>query len=450
MAEEIITDLEAATSADPASIEESVQGMDEGDLQVQLPSSGIVLEKNDRSLSELFRWWKSGRLILDPDWQRHYVWDRPRASRLIESVLIELPIPVIYLAKNDEGNYEVIDGLQRLTSVFRFFDNEFKLSSLEIRPDLKGKFFKDLPLKDQNRLHDATLRTFELSPKTPKDLIFLIFERLNTGGQALNDMEIRNSLFRGPLNDLIKRLAENQSFKRALSQPQISKRMQDRALVLRFLAFYERTHLKARGGLKRFLNEFLETYRNAPDAKLREYEDVFDKCMKASVTVFGSHSFRLFAENMRASGGWSTRPNAAIFQAVANSFSKYDLGAITRASDSIYEEYCDLISTDEHWVDCVRRATGESTRIDYVFETWTRRLDEVLRTIPPNDSKRLFSRSLKSQMWAQDRRCAICGNEIKVLEDAVLDHEQHYWRGGKTVPENARLAHRSCNASRQK
>lgn len=453
MTDDIGDDPELENSDEQANgVEDTTpEGADEGDLEVDLKAPGIIIEKNDRSLAEFQRWYKSGRLIIDPEWQRQYVWDRRRASKLIESILIDVPIPVIYLAKNQEGRYEVIDGLQRLTSVFRFFDNEFPLAGLEIVRDFNRKHYRDLPEKQQNKLNDYTLRTFELAEQTPKDLMFLIFERLNTGGIALNDMEIRNSLFRGELNQLIKTLATDSSFVAALNQPKLARRMQDRALVLRFLAFYERTHLKLRSGLKRFLNEYLETYRNPPPQKLKELEDQFRKAMKAAVTIFGENAFRLrreWREGTIATGEWATRPNAAVFQAISTSFTRYDLGQLTRSADAIYEEYLDLVTTDEKWRDYVRRATGETGRIEYVFSTWNERLKAAISGVEPNDSVRVFSKELKRELFDQSRACRLCGQEIKLLNDAVLDHDKHYWRGGKTVPENARLAHRRCNASR--
>ncbi len=445
--------VEEETSSASAEIEEddTPDAADEGDLQVDLRPPGIIIEKNDRSLAEFQRWYKTGRLIVDPEWQRQYVWDRRRASKLIESILIDVPIPVIYLAKCDGGRYEVIDGLQRLTSVFRYFDNEYSLSGLEIVRSLDRKYYRDLPEKYQNKLNDYTLRTFELAEQTPKDFMFLIFERLNTGGIALNDMEIRNSLFRGQLNELIKRLAQDENFNTALNQRNLSRRMQDRALVLRFLAFYERTHTKLRSGLKRFLNEFLEIYRNPSPAKIKEFEEQFRKSMKAAVTIFGSDAFRLkreWRDGVVVTGEWATRPNAAVFQVISTSFTRYDLGQLTRSADAIHEEFVDLVSTDEKWRDYVRRATGETGRIEYVFDTWNTRLRQALKGTDPNDGQRQFSRQLKKEMFEQSRTCALCGQEIKLISDAVLDHDTHYWRGGKTVPENARLAHRFCNASR--
>ena len=264
-------------------------------------------------------------------------------------------------------------------------------------------------------------------------------------------MEIRNCLYRGKLNDMIKKLATNEDFLTCVSEKNLSRRMKDRTFVLRFLAFHERTHRKCKAGIKKFLNDFLDTYRNPPEEKLREYTEVFKRCVKASITVFGKNGFRLREGRPGSSksfGEWATRSNIAIFQCVATSFADYRLGSITRNADRIYEEYLDLISSDTTWVDYVRRATAETSGLEYVFETWQRRLKKVLADSESSNTGRFFSRQLKKALFAQNPTCTICGNEIKLLDDAVVDHVEHYWRGGQTVPDNARLAHRLCNLER--
>lgn len=427
------------TPEDLEADDDKLEGADEGDFEETLETESVSLDKNDRSLSEFYRWYERGRLILDTEWQREYVWDKKRSSRLIESFLIDLPVPVIYLAVNDEEKYEVIDGLQRLTSVFNFFRNTYPLNGLEIRQDLNGLKFENLPENLQSKLEDSTLRTFELASSTPKNLMFLIFERLNTGGIALNDMEIRNCLYRGRLNDLIKELASTAEFTDCVNQRNIHKRMKDRTLILRFLAFYQMTYLKAKKGLKAFFNEFCATYRNPEDDKLTEFRNQFKNAMKAAYSIFGSGGFRLIS---------STTVNASVFQAISVSFTDYDLSALTRSADAINEEYLDLLATDDHWTDCVRRSTGDSDRISYAFKTWSDRMALVMESSEPNDPTRLFSRALKEELFGQNAVCNICGQRIALVNDAALDHDKHYWRGGKTVPENARLVHRHCNATR--
>jgi len=426
----------------------SIEGSDEGDAPVKLPKEGVIIEKNDRSLSEFRRWYGDGRLKIDPEWQRSYVWDTKRASKLIESFLVDIPVPVIYLAKNEDGNYEVIDGVQRLTSIFRYFDGGFSLIGLEMLKDLEKKKFADLPKDKQNKLHDATLRTFELSAQTSKDLLFIIFERLNRGGVTLTEMEIRNCIYRGMLNTLIKKLATYSEFTQVVNQKEMAKRMQDRTLILRFLAFYEKGHLKAQNGLKEFLNDFFEVHRNPPTSKLDDFEKKFKNAMRASLTVFGNTAFRLRRVDRNGGGEWGTKVNASVFQIVATSFTNYDLAQITQRSDAIFEEYLDMLSSDSTWVDYVSRATGDASKIRYTFQTWNNRLEEVMKGSIPKDAQRIFNKNLKQELFQQDATCTVCGQEIKSMLDAAVDHIEHYWRGGQTIPSNARLAHRLCNNKR--
>lgn len=147
--------------------------------------------------------------------------------------------------------------------------------------------------------------------------MFIIFERLNTGGMALNDMEIRNCLFRGKLNDLIKELARNDDGLNCLNQKELQKRMKDRKLVLRFLAFYQMTYTKARKGLKSFFNEFFDTYRNPSDTKIKEFRNAFKKSARAAYSIFGDKGFRLrrHYEKGKQGGEWTPSINASIFQA---------------------------------------------------------------------------------------------------------------------------------------
>ena len=280
----------------------TTEGGEEGELGALL-SQDAMLEKADRSLSELKRWFDDGDLTINPEWQRNYVWNNKQASKLIESFLLNIPIPVVYLARTENDRYEVIDGLQRLKSIFDFLDNKLKLSNLDFFKDLNGLTYKELEDKFQRKIRNSTLRSFELASNTDSNLHFVVFERLNTGGTKLNEMEIRNCIFRGKLNDLIRSLAEgNKDFIRCVNQSSLSRRMEDRNLVLRFLAFYEKTYHKYNIGLKLFLNEFLETYKNTTANKLREYSNVFEKCMKASLTVFGDEGFRLKSDDQKASG----------------------------------------------------------------------------------------------------------------------------------------------------
>lgn len=420
---------------------------DEGDLVVAEGSKRVVMEPKDITIFQYKRWFDTARLSLNPDWQRAYVWRGRRPSMLIESLLMQIPIPVIFLAKTDTDSYEVIDGVQRLTTAFNFLDNKFPLTGMTVFTEYNGKTFKELPEQARSQIEDASITAFVLSEKTRQDMLFTIFERINTGGVSLNEMEIRNCIFRGPLNDRIQQLTRNKDFLEAVNMRNIGDRMLDRSLILRFLAFYEQGYEKASAGLKAFLNRFFDAHRNASDRLLDEYENRFRQAMRSAVSVFGSHAFRLRRTDRKGGGDWTPRANASIFQVVATSFARYEHHEIVQNADAVHEAYLDLL-TDARWIDCVSRATGDFQNIRYAFESWNTRLDTVMSSARGLDRVRLFSQSLKEELYQQNRECAICGQHIASVKDAAVDHVEQYWLGGRTIPTNARLTHRICNMKR--
>jgi uncharacterized protein with ParB-like and HNH nuclease domain len=168
---------------------------DEGELIVADGGKKVVMEPKDITIFQYKRWYDNGRLNLNPDWQRAYVWRGKRPSMLIESLLMQIPIPVVFLAKTSNESYEVIDGVQRLTTAFNFLESKFPLNGMAVFTDYNGKLFKDLPKQAQSQIEDAAITAFILSEKTSQDMLFTIFERINTGGVSLNEMEIRNCFF---------------------------------------------------------------------------------------------------------------------------------------------------------------------------------------------------------------------------------------------------------------
>ena len=274
------------------------------------------MEPKDITIFQYKRWFDNARLNLNPDWQRAYVWRGKRPSMLIESLLMQIPIPVIFLAKTDVETYEVIDGVQRLTTAFNFVNNKFALTGMTVFRDFNGKRFRDLPDQARSQIEDAAIAAFILSERTSQDMLFTIFERINTGGVSLNEMEIRNCIFRGPLNDRIRSLTKNRDFLEAVNMKNLSDRMLDRSFILRFLAFYEQGFEKASSGLKAFLNRFFDAHRSASSKLLDEYEERFKRAMRSSFTVFGSHAFRVRRQHEGKQGGgeWAARANARFFR----------------------------------------------------------------------------------------------------------------------------------------
>ena len=429
-------------------LEETIE--EEQPIEIPPEKRRVYADKSDRSIYELFRKYQRGDLVLDPEFQRRYVWDNKKASLLIESVLLEVPIPVIYLAEEQDGKFTVIDGQQRLRSFFRFLNNEFKLKGLSVLSELNGKYFKDLDKEKQRKIEDATLRVIEIRKESHPDVKFEIFERLNVGAVKLNDQELRNCIYRGKYNDLIKELAENRDFLFLLGLKEPHKRMYDRELVLHFLAFYNQTYLKYKPPMKQFLNKEMENNRNISDEKIKELRRVFKETVSLVKSVFGDKAFRRFipGNEKDPNGRWEIRKiNVGLFEIIMFGFSRYTKNQIIPYSDAIREELLYMMSSDREFIDSISGSgTTDTAKVNTRFKKWLNALEKIVGA--PKTEPRTFSWELKKQLYEQNPVCAICGNKIMTIDDAVIDHIEHYWRGGKTIPSNARLTHRYCNLKR--
>lgn len=153
----------------------------------------VVTQPLDLSVQTLVEQWNNNQLVL-PDIQREYVWDNAKASRLIESLLLNIPIPVLYFAETEEAKYEIFDGHQRVMSIVRFFNGEYPLAGLAVLREYRGHTYIDLPVRERRFLAMRTLRTILISIDSAPTMKFEIYERLNTGSISLNAQELRNSI----------------------------------------------------------------------------------------------------------------------------------------------------------------------------------------------------------------------------------------------------------------
>lgn len=389
-----------------------------------------------------------------PSFQRGYVWDLAKASRLIESVLLNVPLPLIYTAEEADSNKEVvIDGQQRLLTLFGFIKGEFprngrpfRLKHLKILSDLNGKLFNDLddPYRTKILRYDMTI--IKIGSSSDPNVKFEIFERLNSGSVSLNPQELRNCIYRGRFNDLLRELTQYPSFRKAIASETLLERMLDAELVLRFLAFYERTYLNFPGGIKSFLNDFMNDYcKHISPEKQRRFTDVFKQASDLVFSVFGENSFRRYSPGTErsADGRWERTVNRALYDIVMWGFTQYDKNSVIQSSDSIRSALVDLCVNDDEFRDSITAATNDRSRVNYRFNTWKNTLDSVLGGAAPNP--RLFSYELKVQMYRQSQTCGLCGQQVHTIDDCELDHILPFSEGGKTTPDNAQVTHRYCN-----
>jgi rubredoxin len=241
-----------------------------GGFDIPAAERKVSAQKADNSVFELHRQSQKGQLRLQPSFQRYYVWSDKQASALVESLFLRLPIPLVYLAEEKDSKYSVVDGQQRLTSLFRFMENEFAITGLEVLQDLNGKRFNKLSKPEQEHVENFLLTVVRIDKESHPEVKFEVFERLNTGSVKLNDQEVRNAVFRGAYNDLLRTLAKNSTFLRLLGQTEPHKRMSDVELVLRFAAWLKQTYLNfpTSTQLKPFLNKEMENGRTYSQADL--------------------------------------------------------------------------------------------------------------------------------------------------------------------------------------
>ena len=204
------------------------------------PDAVLNISRETASVFQLKRKWerKPSQLDLTPPFQRELVWDPRKKCELIESIIMGIPIPVFYVKENEDGVYVVVDGKQRLTTLFDFINGKFALERLNILRDYRGKRFKDLSPLDQNKIEDCSLSLNVIKAPTSDRVMFDLFDRVNRGGTPINNQEMRNALYQGNSTRLIDELSKNPEFIAATENAISSKHMKDRYLILRFLAFY--------------------------------------------------------------------------------------------------------------------------------------------------------------------------------------------------------------------
>lgn len=409
----------------------------------------------DLKIKSLYEKEKRGGLVLQPDFQRQYVWDAAKASKLIESAILRIPLPIIYLSEEQDGKEYVIDGQQRLTSFFSFIDGQFpdgkvfKLSGLNVRSELNGKKFSDLSEELQNKVHYYKIRVITFQKDSSENLKFEIFERLNTGSVQLNDQELRNCLYRGYFNDALKEMAEDPDFMFICGLKAPDKRMKDKELVLRFCAFYHKTYLNYKAPMRNFLNSEAREKCDISGKELAELKLAFKNACQIIRSAFGTNSFKRFykGKDGQPNGYWEPKKfNTSLYDILMYSFAREDKNKVYQNLDSVKEALVFLMTEDQEFVDSIELSTSSVQAVTLRFDKWRLSLQSLLGV--NQKEPRCFTFKLKQEMMAADPTCAICRQHIQSADDAALDHIKQYWVGGRTVPENARLTHRYCNSAR--
>ena len=230
---------------------------------------------------------------LEPPFQRFFIWKEERQSRLIESLLLRIPIPVFYVAAEENENWLVVDGVQRMFTIYKFVTGGLRLRQLEYLDKFNGMKYNDLPRPMQRRIGESELVVNVIDPGTPEDVMFNIFRRINTGGMTLNGQEIRNALHPGPVRDYLKQLADSEAFLKATDYSIKTDRMADRECVLRFIAFYIDSWVEYDANdLNGYLGQAMTKINNMDPGYRDVLAEDFEKAMDAAYRIFGREAFR--------------------------------------------------------------------------------------------------------------------------------------------------------------
>ena len=309
--------------------EEEIEGVDDSVEQgvASYPINDVLIRTESKTAYEVVRRMNDNRFILDPDFQRDFIWPTDKQSKLIESALMRIPLPVFYLAERRDGKVIVVDGLQRLTTFQRFLGGDLVLKGLPEESGLNGKTFHDLPPILQSRVEDTNLILYLIDHKAPDRAKLDIFERVNSGMQ-LTRQQFRNCVYVGPATHWLKKQSRSEAFVTATRRSLSSTSMRDREAINRFSAFYLFGAEAYRGEMDAFLGRALEQMNGMHSSELMEMEKAFQRSMASNFRVFGATSFRKAASNPI---------NLALFDVFSTLFTELEPADLTTEDVALYK-----------------------------------------------------------------------------------------------------------------
>lgn len=353
------------------------------------PAANIKIDPAQFSIFELKRRYDRGKVKLDPDFQRNYVWKNKQKSELIESVVMGIPLPLIYMAETMEGSLVIVDGRQRLTTFFDYMDDKFTISGLRILQELNGCRFSDLEKDEKKRKFATNIEDFQLSIQiikypTPDRMRFDIFDRVNRGGTPLNNQEMRNALYQGNATRLLNRLAQSEEFKRATGYSISPVHMKDKYIILRALSFYlwKRGGLVKRDGEKVFyrsdIEEFLgyamEQFNRTKEDELREMETFFKKVMEQTYRILGEDAFRIPTDSGRR------RPvSMTLFESLFYLFALIlkEGEVVIEEQEKVIEEAVSEMLEDSFFLDALTYNVDSAVHVEERFSVVAKKYEEL-------------------------------------------------------------------------
>ncbi|WP_293938198.1 DUF262 domain-containing protein [Iodobacter sp.] len=367
----------------------------------------ISIDQRTVPMDTLIRRLKQKSIRLSPNFQRNEVWDDTRRSQLIESIMLKIPLPMFYVASNEEGQWEVVDGLQRLSTIRNFIlgdekGNEFKLKNLEfLGSKLNNKTYKNIERDlDQQRLINTIMETEMrftiINPGTPEAVKRNIFKRINTGGMPLTVQEIRHALYQGKSSDLLVDLVNSDAFKQTNHTTFNDTRMGARELILRAISFMLLSRNEYKPSMDSWLSNTMRIINCMPELDQKRLEKIypdgpipntkiksieilkfnFELAMTRSKKLFGSHAFR-----KSLPGDRKAPINKALFESWSNilcELNDNDFEMLVLKKDILFEEYKKILNNSD-FNNAISRNASQAKEIVERYRTLNELITDTLK-----------------------------------------------------------------------
>ena len=354
------------TDENPGSaLEEDIEGIgspDDDELG-EYPLDTMLIRNESRTIHDVLRRIEQRNFIMDPDFQRDFIWDDGKQSKLIESVLMRIPLPVFYIAENEDGRMVVVDGLQRL-STFQSFVSDGRLRlRLPEQPELNGKRFTDLSPRLQNRVEDCNLTLYVIDSKAPERARLDIFERVN-GGVPLTRQQMRNCLYMGPATRLLREEADQEFFREVTGHSLNRAQMRDREFINRFCGFQLFSPDDYRGDMDLFLSQTLKKMNTLEPEQLEKLSGLLRTGLANNHNLFGRYAFRKHTAAREGRRGFI---NASLWDVMCTGLAGYDENTVKANETALLSAFYRLLE-DETFSDAITLGTNQANRVKQRLE----------------------------------------------------------------------------------
>jgi len=351
----------------------------EDDLVGAVSYREAVVTNTDWTIESIYLQMSKGTVDLQPSFQRRSAWDDQRKSRLIESIIVGMPVPNLVLAEDRQhrGRFIVIDGKQRLIAIQDFIEGKYKLSGLDMRRELDQKWFRDLDTADQSAFENSTIRTTLIKNWRDEKFLWAAFYRLNVGSLPLSPQELRKALIGGKLLEAIEHYLMNSEAFQSIFGDTLDKRMRDSELVLRFLAF-DRDYGNYAGDFKKFLDGTAKYFEDDWEHREAEATEGFERLDRALITSYKIFGEDVFKKWLPHGDMYERVMNRAVFDCMVRYFAEDNISKIALKKRPRVVQAYKVLCDDRSFLASIERSTKTVTATDNRMSAWGKDLADTL------------------------------------------------------------------------